>query len=358
MQLAIAILLSCVALGVSGLSSPEYPMPEYTIDLDLKPEHRWDKVISDLKPKIDVVLTWLMGLIGPGKVLYPVAESLRLATLKGGSWDLDFLREMDGVARELNVTVDKIHLANLFYEFGPLACTGIVAQMANGSVIHARNQDFNIPGLPEITVWVNFVKNGKIVYQGTTFATYIGLPTAMRPYGWSVEANTRFTDWAENVEDNIKAAEQGGMTVGYFIRRGVEQQATYPAGINIMKNQLLIAPAYYTMCGTEPWQGAVVTRDRAGPANAASNGQGIWSLNQTADAWFRVETNFDHWTPVQDGRRYTANKLMGEMGQPSVNMSGLYSVLSTPPVLATDTIYTAEMFPAAGTYRAVMRRLK
>eukprot|EP01059_Diplonema_ambulator_P009699 TRINITY_DN19644_c0_g1_i1.p1 TRINITY_DN19644_c0_g1~~TRINITY_DN19644_c0_g1_i1.p1 ORF type:complete len:371 (+),score=104.05 TRINITY_DN19644_c0_g1_i1:37-1113(+) len=348
--------LVCVA---AGQNAPEYPMPEYVIDLDEAPEHRWDQVISDLKPKISNVMTWLMGMIGPGTDLYPVAEALRLATLKGGSWDLNFLREMDGVARAMNVTVDKVHLANLFYEFGPLACTGIVAQMANGSVIHARNQDFNIPGLPQITIWVIFMKNKQIVYQGTTFASYIGLPTAMRPFGWSVEANTRFTGWAPNVEENIKHAEQGGMTVGYFIRWGVENHATYADAIGIMKNQELISPAYYTMAGTQAWQGAVVTRDRDGPADKESGGQGIWSLNATSNppAWFRLETNFDHWEPIQDGRRYEGNKHMNEIGQAAINMTGLYAVLSTPPVLATDTIYTAEMFPAAGTYRAVMRRL-
>eukprot|EP01059_Diplonema_ambulator_P033773 TRINITY_DN720_c0_g1_i2.p1 TRINITY_DN720_c0_g1~~TRINITY_DN720_c0_g1_i2.p1 ORF type:complete len:506 (+),score=87.65 TRINITY_DN720_c0_g1_i2:65-1582(+) len=61
------------------------------------PESGWDPVNSDLKPMITNVVTWLMGLIGPGTDLRPVVEALQLATLKGE----------DGVA--MNVTADKFY---------------------------------------------------------------------------------------------------------------------------------------------------------------------------------------------------------------------------------------------------------
>eukprot|EP01061_Rhynchopus_euleeides_P028944 TRINITY_DN47235_c0_g1_i1.p1 TRINITY_DN47235_c0_g1~~TRINITY_DN47235_c0_g1_i1.p1 ORF type:complete len:356 (+),score=149.42 TRINITY_DN47235_c0_g1_i1:60-1127(+) len=350
--------LMAVALCATAVSAAEYPMPEYEINLDLPPKDRWTKVMTELKDDVMVTLNWLMSVVGPKTALHPVAEELRRAVIEGKGWDDEFIAEMQGIATALNVTEDTVQLANLFYEYGPLACTGIVAQMTNGSVIHSRNQDYAIVGLPEITVWVKFTRNSQIVYQGTTFATYAGLPTVMRPHGWSVEANSRLTGWAVDIVENIKAAKQGGTTVGYFLRRGVEQQATYADAIRMMNTTLLIAPAYYTMVGTQPWEGAVVTRDRDGPANAKSNGEGIWSLNQTADAWFRVETNFDHWEPLQDGRRLAANRHMNSIGQTSITLDTLFEVLSTPPVLAGDTIYTAQMFPATGYYRAVMRRLK
>lgn len=37
----------------------------------------------------------------------------------------------------------------------------------------------------------------------------------------------------------------------------------------------------------------MVTRGRNGPDN--SHGQGIWPLDIKDDAWWRLETNFDHW---------------------------------------------------------------
>ena len=332
-------------------------MPVYEIDLDKPAEERWTFLMQDRASKINVTLSWLLGIVGKGKPLHLMAEELRASVIEGQSWDDEFLAEMRGMAKALNITEDVVQLANLFYEFGPLACTGIVAQRANGEVIHARNQDFDIVGLPEITVWVKFLKGGKVVYEGTTFALYAGLPTAMRGYGWSVEANTRFQGWAINIEDSIVAAKAGGLSVGYFVRRAIEKADNYADAIELMKTTPLIAPAYYTMVGTQGWEGAVVTRDRDGPADAASNGQGIWSLNQTADAWFRIETNFDHWEPIQDGRRLAANTHMELIGQAAISEDTLFEVLSTPPVLAKDTVYTAKMKPSVNFYNATLRRL-
>ena len=49
-------------------------------------------------------------------------------------------------------------------------CTSIVAQLQNNSIIFARNQDYGLPGLNNITFQVQFIRGGKPVYVGTTFA--------------------------------------------------------------------------------------------------------------------------------------------------------------------------------------------
>eukprot|EP01060_Flectonema_neradi_P032410 TRINITY_DN5143_c1_g1_i1.p1 TRINITY_DN5143_c1_g1~~TRINITY_DN5143_c1_g1_i1.p1 ORF type:complete len:382 (+),score=78.49 TRINITY_DN5143_c1_g1_i1:60-1148(+) len=351
------------AFAVSAADHPSYPMPEFTIDLDQPADQRWNHVMAALKPDIMKVMDWLLGIVGPGKPMHYVAEPLRKAVLEANSWDSEFLDEINGVAKALNTSVVNAQYAQLFYEFGPLACTGIVTTLPNnGTVIHSRNQDFSIPGLPEITIWVKFVKGGELQYQGTTFASYIGLPTAMKTGTFSVEANTRFTGGAIDFETNIQVAKQGGLTVGYFIRKNIATLASYKEAISVWSNQLLIAPAYYTMAGINDWQGAVITRDRDGLADNSTAGRGLWVIApptaEDPDSWYRLETNFDHWTPVQDGRRLKGNELMKKITHQHVNLSALYSVLSTPPVLATDTIYTAQMVPATGYYTAYLRRLQ
>ena len=357
------MLVVATSFVAAAQNNPSYPMPEYVINLDKPAAERWNHVVSDLKPKIIVVMDWLLGIVGEGKPMHHIAEPLRQAVLLAKTWDADFLSEMNGVAKSLNISVESVQYANLFYEFGPLACTGIVTSLPNnGTIIHSRNQDFSIPGLPEITIWVKFIKNNKLQYQGTTFASYIGLPTAMRTGAFSVEANTRFTGGAIDFESNIKSAREGGFTVGYFIRNAISNVGSYSEAVSVWSKQLLIAPAYYTMAGINNWQGAVITRDRDGLADNSTTGRGLWTISPPTsidpNSWFRVETNFDHWTPVQDGRRLKANELMKGITQHNVNLSGLYSVLSTPPVLAKDTIYTAQMVPATGYYTAYLRRLK
>ena len=44
---------------------------------------------------------------------------------------------------------------------------------------------------------------------------------------------------------------------------------------------------------------------------------------------------------------------MADVGQAAVDAKALLSVLSSPPVLASDTVYTSLMWPAAGSAEAV-----
>ncbi len=41
-------------------------------------------------------------------------------------------------------------------------CTSIVAQNSNGSIVHARNQDYSMPGLDNITITVDFTRGGEV----------------------------------------------------------------------------------------------------------------------------------------------------------------------------------------------------
>ena len=118
----------------------------------------------------------------------------------------------------------------------------------------------------------------------------------------------------------------------------------------------VIAPAYYTVAGTQPKQGAVVTRDREGPDE--SRGEGIWSIGDGTKApgeWWRLETNWDHWTVITDGRRQAANKAMAGIGQDFVDLGAMEKLLATPPVLADDTVYTALIWPSGSVYQSTVR---
>ena len=67
-----------------------------------------------------------------------------------------------------------------------------MTQLKNGTILHARNFDFSVVGLPQITIQYSFEKGGKQLYSGNSFAGYIGLITAMRPGAFSISCNSRF----------------------------------------------------------------------------------------------------------------------------------------------------------------------
>lgn len=99
----------------------------------------------------------------------------------------------------------------------------------------------------------------------------------------------------------------------------------------------------------------MITRDRNGTSRAAGTGRGFWPLDSRAGRWYRLETNFDNWEPLTDGRREAAHASMDALGQSAADVDGLFSVLSQPPVLAHDTTYTATMANALGLYSTTVR---
>jgi len=111
---------------------------------------------------------------------------------------------------------------------------------------------------------------------------------------------------------------------------------------------------YLTVAGLGNREGAVITRNRNGTDE--SGHRGVWKMGTPPASWYRLETNFDNWKPLTDGRRQAAHKHMNALGQQkAANFDGLLAVLGTPPVLADDTTYTAFMSAALGVYGAIVR---
>ncbi|XP_064005788.1 N-acylethanolamine-hydrolyzing acid amidase isoform X2 [Pogoniulus pusillus] len=116
----------------------------------------------------------------------------------------------------------------------------------------------------------------------------------------------------------------------------------------------IIAEVYYIVGGVSPKEGMVITRNRRGPAD-------LWPLDPLGGAWFRVETNYDHWTtpPPFDDRRTPAIKALNATGQQNINFETLFKVLSVKPVLNNNTVYTTVMSAAhPDQYRTWIRTLQ
>ncbi|XP_042652307.1 N-acylethanolamine-hydrolyzing acid amidase isoform X3 [Tyto alba] len=196
-----------------------------------------------------------------------------------------FAGEILGLCKALGISLGDGVLLNFAYE-STAFCTSIVAQDDKGNIYHGRNLDYDfVDILSKITIDVQFIKSGQIAYQGTTFLGYVGLWTGQSPH--------KFT---------ISGDERGGVS---------------------------------------PKEGMVITRNRRGPAD-------LWPLDPLGGAWFRVETNYDHWTtpPPFDDRRTPAIKALNATGQQNMNFDALFKVLSVKPVLNNNTVYTTVMSAA------------
>ncbi|EFB28512.1 hypothetical protein PANDA_007807, partial [Ailuropoda melanoleuca] len=227
---------------------------------------------------------WVHALIG--KVVEELARFL----------PQPFTDEIRGMCEVLNYSLADCLLLNLVYE-STAFCTSIVAQDSRGHIYHGRNLDYPFGNfLRKLTVDVQFLKNGQVAFTGTTFIGYVGLWTGQSPYKFTVSGDERDEGWWwENV---IAALFQRHYPVSWLIRATLSESENFEAAVYKLAKTPLIADVYYIVGGTSPREGVVITRNRNGAAD-------IWPLDPLNGAWFRVETNYDHWKPVpkKDDRR-------------------------------------------------------
>ncbi|KAM8906501.1 N-acylethanolamine-hydrolyzing acid amidase [Lycaon pictus] len=220
-------------------------------------------------------------------------------------------------------------------------CTSIVAQDSRGHIYHGQNLDYPFENfLNKLTVDVQFIKNGQVAFTGTTFVGYVGLWTGQSPYKFTVSGNERDKGWWwENV---IAALFQRHYPISWLIRTTLSESENFEAAVYKLAKTPLIADVYHIVGGTSPREGVVITRNRNGPAD-------IWPLDPLNGAWFRVETNYDHWKPApkKDDRRTPAIKALNATGQANLSLETLFQVLSVFPVYNNYTVYTAVMTAAS-----------
>uniref|UniRef100_A0A8C6RGZ5 N-acylethanolamine-hydrolyzing acid amidase n=2 Tax=Nannospalax galili TaxID=1026970 RepID=A0A8C6RGZ5_NANGA len=336
--LTLAMLLLLLLLAGPGLSAaaPGAP-PLFNLSLDAAPELRWLPMLRHYDPAFlraavaqvigNRVPQWVLELIG--KVVTEVESFL----------PQPFTDEIRGMCDFLNISLVDGILVNLAYESSAF-CTSIVAQDSRGHIYHGRNLDYPFGNiLRKLTVDVQFLKNGQISFTGTTFIGYVGLWTGQSPHKFTVSGDERDKGWWW--ENAIAALSQGHFLISWLVRKTLSDSEDFEAAVYKLAKTPLIADVYYIVGGTAPQEGVVITRNRGGPAD-------IWPLDPLNGAWFRVETNYDHWKPVpkRDDRRTPAIKALNTTGQANLSLEALFQVLSVVPVYNNYTIYTTVMSAA------------
>jgi len=82
-------------------------------------------------------------------------------------------------------------LINCLYELDAW-CTSIVAQQADGTIIHDRNLDFSTPDqLRQIGYTATFMKDGDYLYDAVMFGGLTGVYTGMKGGNFSISLNER-----------------------------------------------------------------------------------------------------------------------------------------------------------------------
>lgn len=269
----------------------------------------------------------------------------------------DYRQEIEGISLKSGIKVGRVVLYNIFYELFSV-CTSIVAENnKTGEHIHVRNLDFGLfmgwdmethtwkisEFLRQMEFNLEFTKNGKGLFNQSSFAGYIGSLNAVKP-GYSISLNERFAieggfvglfDWIIKRSDNYFAT--------WLVRDIMQGNYTYEEAINQLQTQDLIAPCYYIVSGVEHNQGILITR-------ALNESLQPLELNVEEGRWYLLETNYDHWKKpfILDNRRTPAEKCMNESSTETIDKGAMFNVLSTNPVLNQLTVYSTIMNPHTG----------
>lgn len=345
MNCLLPLLLAALVGSVWSSSPTARIAPRYTIDLDLPPKRRWDEVMSVFGAELEKLLQLARHTVSQEVLDVLAAIGLKVETVIPYPYNYEIM----GIAEKLKgVSMGDIILANAIYEItafshgkkGSKACTSIVARATNGTIFHGRNLDYSLFGfLRNLTVTLDFSRNGTIVYTGTTYAGYIGLLTGQKPYGYTISLDER--DRGQVWMNALEALMHGFHAIASFHIRDTlsNENMTYEEALVYLADKPLIAPCYIIIAGTKPNEGAVITRDRAAVLD-------FWKIN--SEGWYLVETNYDHWEapPSDDDRRDPAIAAMKNMTQANLGATGLFKVLSTEPVVNDETTYTVVMSAA------------
>lgn len=121
------------------------------------------------------------------------------------------------------------------------------------------------------------------------------------------------------------------------------KDSTFDECVHRLEETTIMAPIYYIVAGDDKSaNGAVITRN-------VTDAIDTWYLKDSIHKWYIVETNYDHWTNASqhfDARRNEAIKMLDNIGQENITYDTLYEILSTPPVLASNTVYTSLLSPS------------
>ncbi|MCP9257556.1 N-acylethanolamine-hydrolyzing acid amidase [Dirofilaria immitis] len=329
-----SFLLICIV----NLSYGDRIPSRYTINLDIAPENRWDKIIDEHRsffrhhyvPKFLRPIIWWID----EKILFR-------------EFPEEYAQEMRGIAERSGLRIGEVIGMNILYDISAfdrkhittnVGCTSIVAEDYNGRIIHGRNLDFNMASLLQnLTIIADFTRDGNILYTAVTFVLHVGLCTGQKHGAFSISLNERYSGaYIDTIL--MEFYTQFKRPVTFTIRMALEEKDTFEEARDLLMKEHFVAPSYLIIAGTKSGQACIITRNRWKTAD-------LECTDPDKDQWFLVVTNFDHWKVDKDKRRKTAEKALRWIGRNAITYETMLQILSIHPVENNLTIFSTVMSP-------------
>ncbi|KHJ98055.1 linear amide C-N hydrolase, choloylglycine hydrolase family protein [Oesophagostomum dentatum] len=349
-------------VGEANLYDPAQSMevPWFNVDLDAPPKERFKHVVRPFKNQIQAVFDVLGHFfeIIPGIPIWEMLGDLMLKVFEEGMIMEPYKDEVQGIADELGCNLGQLAFLNIFYELSRF-CTSIVAQPTRQQRyvacklfvwnIDAQSWDLS-DTLKNVTVNLNFIRNGTVLFKGTTLAGHVGILTGMKPNAFSLSMNSKVEPDIKNVIAWLNGDRPDIQFAMYFDRKIFEEANTFDEARQFIYDVPLLSGAYFILGGNKPGEGSVIVRN-------VTSVQFERKLFDGDNDWFLLQTNYDpDKEPLYlDNRRGPGNDCMKQLGQSRVNAEGIYQVLKSRPVLNKTTIHTVIMSVTKDIYQTFIQ---
>ena len=374
------------------------PVPVVDVNLDDPPAVRWAWVASYAQ-HFNAARQLILGEIGieadaPTPLWVRAGARVILSAVPSA-----MRVELEACSAVCGVPASELALLNYLYEL-KAKCSSFVVARHDGRPLHARTLDW--PGcavLCECTVRLRFLRGGSLLYESLTWPGYLGVMTACAPGRFSLSFNFRADERAqlpwelpgEGAAHTIVSevlrrgvAMLGSLTgrcrsVGFAVRQLLEEEepalVSFDGALERLSRVALVAPVYFTLCGTNPGEGAVLVRGPApipSPA-AADDGEG-WRVRRLSDPAVTCngllyqanadlavsagaaalaalkeeeEGGFVSWDRIRKAQR-----LARKYG-PVYDLADVVDMLTAPPIANEITIFSCVLDPSGTSGRAV-----
>nr|QKF94893.1 acid ceramidase [Fadolivirus 2] len=233
-----------------------YDLPKYILNLDLPPKDRWKEISRIYKTQIVKIINNL-----------PYKNTETIINLEKNYYNLlktinqEYAEEIDGIAEVLGIPNYRISTIQLFYEKFA-GCKSIISYN-NELIYHLRVLEWNLPDLTPITFNVEFKKDNKTLFYGTTWPAFIGLLTGMKPNSFSVSINIKgqksdkkITDIFSNMTE-LKLAvsklenlpNKNPWPISFLVRHVLTSRNSYYDALEKFETAGLISPCYIALVG-------------------------------------------------------------------------------------------------------------
>jgi acid ceramidase len=181
-----------------------------------------------------------------------------LAEYRDAFVDEEYVSEMRGIARTLDVREEDVVIANLYYDAlkfvlgGSIGCTEFAVDTPDGP-LHARNLDWTSANgrLSSETIIANFRRGTRNpFYRIITWPGFVGCLSGVAPGRFAVTLNAVLSDDAPEL----------AAPISFVLRRALETAETFDAAVAMLRDTAVASDSLLLVSGPQNGQTAVVER--------------------------------------------------------------------------------------------------